>query len=171
MAHIIARDSSYQIFGDLPAQGTKAPDFSLVTVDLKDVSGANWLGLRKILNIFPSIDTPVCAESVIAFDRYAEKHDDVAMLMISADLPFAHDRFRKEHDLKHVTNLSAIRHAGFGENFGVLITEGPLEGLFARAVVVLDENNSVVYTQLVEDISKEPDYKTIFLSLGIELEE
>lgn len=171
MAQIIARESRYQIFGDLPPLGSKAPDFSLVTVDLKDVSGANWIGKRKILNILVSIDTSVCAKSVVTFDRYAEKHDDVAMLMISTDLPFAHDRFRKEHALKHVINLSALRNAGFGENFGVLITEGPFRGLFARAVIVLDENNSVVHTELVEDISREPDYEQVFRSLGIETDE
>jgi len=93
------------------------------------------------------------------------------MLMISVDLPFAHARFRKEHDLQRVVQLSAIRHAGFGENFGVQIAEGPLKGFFARAVVVIDENNSVVYTQLVEDVTEEPDYAAAFRSLAIEIED
>ncbi len=171
MAQIIARDTKHQLFGELPPVGSKAPDFSLVTVDFKDVTGANWLGKRKILNIMVSTDASTCANSVIAFDRYAEKLDDVAMLMISADLPFAHERFRKEHGLKHVTCLSSLRNAGFGKHFGVLITDGPLEGLFAQAVLVLDENNSVVYAELAEDVAQEPDYAAIFRSLGIELED
>ncbi|HEY5655559.1 MAG TPA: thiol peroxidase [Woeseiaceae bacterium] len=171
MSKITFKGSRYQLAGELPALGGKAPDFSLVTTELRDVSIDHWLNKRKILNVFLSVDLEVCAKSVIAFDRYAAAHDDLAMLMISVDLPFAHARFRKEHDLQQVTQLSAIRHAGFGENYGVQITEGPLKGFFARAVIVVDENNSVVYTELVEDVTEEPDYAAAFRSLAIDIEE
>lgn len=160
--------TQYEISGELPTIGSRAADVSLVNTDLRDMTLANWTGKRKILNIFPSIDTPVCAKSVIAFDKLSAGHDDLAMLMISYDLPFAHLRFREEHKLEHVVQLSAIRHAGFGDNYGVLIMEGPLAGMFARAVVVLDENDTVVHRELVEDISNEPDYAAALAALGIE---
>jgi len=168
MQNIIFNGSQYKISGSLPTVGSRAPDVSLVSTDLRDVTLADWMGKRKVLNIFPSIDTPICAKSVIAFDKLAEEHDDVAMLMISYDLPFAHKRFMTEQGLQRVTGLSAIRHAGFGDNYGVLISDGPLAGMFARAVVVLDENNTVVHSELVEDISNEPDYAAALSALGIE---
>jgi len=157
----------YETYGELPPIGSAAPDVSLVNTRLQDVSLANWLGLRKIMNIFPSIDTPVCAQSVITFDRIAKEHDDIAMLMISYDLPFAHARFQQQHSLDRVVGLSAIRHAGFGENYGVQIIEGPLAGMFSRAVVVMDENNTVVHREQIEDISNEPDYATALTALGV----
>lgn len=123
--------------------------------------------MRKVVNIFVSIDTDVCAKSVIEFDRLGEGLDDVAMLMVSYDLPFAHERFQEQHDLKNVIGLSAIRHAGFGENYGVQIVDGPLAGMFARAVVVLDENNTVVHQEHIEDISTEPNYSVAMRALGI----
>jgi thiol peroxidase len=144
---------------------------SLVNTDLQNVSFANWMGVRKVLNIFASIDRPVCAKSVIKFDGLAEEIGDIAMLMISYDLPFAHKRFQEEHGLSHVVGLSAIRHAGFGENYGVQIVDGPLAGMFGRAVVVLDENNTVVHVEQIEDISREPDYSAAFRALGIEIDE
>lgn len=167
MQHIIFDGTSYSTYGELPTVGSRAPDVSLVNTDLHDVSLANFMGKRKVLNIFPSIDTPVCAKSVIAFDRLSAGHEDLAMLMISYDLPFAHDRFLKLHDLTRVVGLSAIRHQGFGENYGVLITEGPLAGMFARAVVVLDENDTVVHQEQVENIAKEPNYAAAYKALGI----
>jgi thiol peroxidase len=162
--------SSYRTYGELPAVGSRAPDVSLVNTELQDVSLANWLGLRKVLNIFPSIDTPVCARSVVVFDRLAKSHDDIAMLMISYDLPFAHRRFLNEHHLTSVVGLSAIRHAGFGQNYGVQIIEGPLAGMFARAVVVLDENNTVVHNEQIADICNEPDYAAAYSALGIKID-
>ena len=168
MTKISYLGTSYQISGDLPTIGSRAGDVSLVNTDLRDMTLANWTGKRKVLNIFPSIDTPICAKSVIAFDKLSAGQDDLAMLMISYDLPFAHLRFREEHKLERVVQLSAIRHAGFGENYGVLITEGPLAGMFARAIVVLDENDTVVHRQLVEDIWNEPDYAAALAALGIE---
>ena len=171
MAKIHFEHASYQTHGDVPAVGSRAPDVSLVNTNLQNVSLANWTGLRKIMNIFVSIDTSVCAESVIKFERYAGDRDDLALLMVSYDLPFAHKRFREEHNLKRIVGLSAIRHAGFGENYGVLIIDGPLAGMFSRAVVVMDENNTVVHSEMIEDITTEPDYRAAFRALGIEIDE
>ena len=167
MAEIIFHGTSYRTYGELPAIGSRAPDVSLVNTKLQDVSLANFMGTRKVLNIFPSIDTPICAKSVVVFDKLAEDHDDVSMLMVSYDLPFAHARFSAENSLKHVVGLSAIRHAGFGENYGVQIMEGPLAGMFSRAVVVLDENNTVVHREQIPDIGHEPDYEAAYKALGI----
>jgi thiol peroxidase len=169
MHEIVFEGTSYRTHGELPAVGSRAPDVSLVNTRLQDVSLANFLGMRKVLNIFPSIDTPVCAKSVIVFNRLAKDYGDVAMLMVSYDLPFAHARFQKEHDLQNVIGLSAIRHAGFGENYGVQIEEGPLTGMFSRAVVVLDENNTVVHREQIPDIGNEPDYIAAYRALGIDI--
>lgn len=169
MQEIIYKGTSYRTHGELPAIGSRAPDVSLVNTQLQDVSLANFMGMRKILNIFPSIDTPVCAKSVIVFDKLAGRGDDVAMLMVSYDLPFAHSRFHHENALDNVVGLSAIRHAGFGENYGVQIEEGPLAGMFSRAVVVLDENNTVVYREQIADIGEEPDYIAAYKALGIDI--
>lgn len=170
MHSILFEDASYQTYGELPAIGSRAPDVSLVNTALQDVSLANFMGKRKVFNIFPSIDTPVCARSVIAFDKLSEGVEDVAMLMISYDLPFAHARFKEQHGLQRVIGLSAIRHAGFGENYGVQIVEGPLAGMFSRAVMVLDENNTVVYHEQIADISREPDYEATCKALGISVD-
>jgi thiol peroxidase len=167
MNSICFQGTRYRTYGELPSVGSRAPDVSLVNTELQDVSLANFMGLRKVLNIFPSIDTPVCAKSVIIFNRLAKQHEDVAMLMISYDLPFAHARFQAEHSLEHVTGLSSIRHAGFGENYGVQIVEGPLCGMFSRAVVVLDENNTVAHNEQIEDIGDEPNYSAAYHALGI----
>ncbi len=169
MQEIIFNGTRYRTHGDLPSLGSRAPDVSLVNTELQDVSLANFMGNRKILNIFPSIDTPVCAKSVVVFNQLAEDHDDVAMLMVSYDLPFAHARFQQENSLNNVVGLSAIRHAGFGENYGVQIVEGPLAGMFSRAVVVLDENNTVVHREQIADIGDEPDYVAAYKALGIEI--
>jgi thiol peroxidase len=171
VAKIQFEHASYRTSGDLPVAGSRAPDVSLVNTSLQNVSLANWMGMRKIMNIFVSIDTSVCAESVVKFERYAGEYDDLALLMISYDLPFAHQRFQKEHNLERVTGLSAIRHGGFGENYGVMIVDGPLAGMFSRAVVVLDENNTVVYSEMIEDITTEPNYGAAFRALGIEIDE
>lgn len=171
MGRISHKSASYRTHGDLPAIGSRAPDVSLVNTELQNVSFANWMGMRKVLNIFVSIDTQVCAESVKAFDKLASELGDVAMLMVSYDLPFAHKRFKEDNELENVIGLSAIRHAGFGENYGMQIIEGPFAGMFARAVVVLDENNTVVHRELVDDITNEPDYQAAFRALGIDIDE
>ena len=167
MATVRYEDSVWRTCGELPAVGSHAPDVSLVNTKLQDVTLANFMGKRKVFNIFVSIDRPICAKSVIEFDRYAEGHDDVAMLAVSYDLPFAHKRFQEEHDLHNMIGLSAIRHEGFGENYGVQIVDGPLAGMFSRAIVVLDENNTVVHREHIEDITSEPDYGAALRALGI----
>jgi thiol peroxidase len=169
MNEIIFNGTSYRTYGELPTIGSKAPDVSLVNTELQQVSMANYMGKRKVINIFPSIDTPVCARSVIVFNRLAAHAEDVEMLMVSYDLPFAHARFHKEHELQHVIGLSAIRHEGFGENYGVQIMEGPLKGMFSRAVVVLDENNTVVHREQIADIGDEPDYGAAYKALGFDV--
>lgn len=171
MPKIRFENVNYRLHGDLPAVGSRAPDVSLVDTALRNVSLANWTGMRKLMNVFVSVDTDVCADSVIKFDRYLADQEDIAPLMISYDLPFAHKRFREQNELKNVIGLSAIRHAGFGENYGVLIVEGPLAGMYARAVVVLDENNAVVYNEQIADIKTEPDYGAACRALGIEIDE
>lgn len=171
MAKIQHKNATYRTHGDLPTIGSHAPDVSLVNTKLQNVSFANFMGKRKVLNIFVSVDTDVCAKSVKEFDRLANETDDVAMLMVSYDLPFAHLRFLEENDLQNVIGLSAIRHAGFGENYGVQIIDGPFAGMFSRAVVVLDENNTVVHREHLEDITTEPDYRAAFRALGIEIDE
>lgn len=171
MATVKYENASYRTFGDLPAVGSRAPDLSLVNTKLQNASFANWLGMRKVMNIIVSIDTDVCARSVIEFDRRAEKLTDVAMLSVSYDLPFAYQRFQEQHNLKNIIGLSAIRHEGFGENYGVQIVDGPLEGMLSRAVVVLDENNTVVHQEHIDDISTEPNYDAALRALGINTDE
>jgi thiol peroxidase len=170
MHRISYEGKSYHTYGELPTVGSRAPDVSLVNTALQDVSLANWLGMRKVLNIFPSIDTPVCARSVIKFNRLAEHHQDIAMLMVSYDLPFAHLRFQANNNVDNVVGLSAIRHAGFGENYGVQIVEGPLAGMFSQAILVLDENNTVVHREQIEDLGNEPDYAEVYRALGISID-
>ena len=170
MNEIFYDGSSYRTYGKLPATGSRAPDLSLVDTELCNVSLANYGENRKILNIFPSIDTTVCARSVVKFDRLGEATDDVALLMVSYDLPFAHARFQREHELEHVVGLSAIRHEGFGENYGVQIIEGPMKGMFGRAVVVLDEHNTVVHTEQIRDLDREPDYLAACVALGVDVD-
>jgi thiol peroxidase len=171
MARIEYENVSYQTHGDLPTIGSRAPDVSLVNTSLQNVSLAKWPGMRKIMNILLSVDSAVSAQSVIEFDRLGKDLDDVAMLMVSYDLPFAHARFHEQHHLENIIGLSAIRHAGFGENYGVQIVDGPLAGMFARAIVVLDENNTVVHSEHIEDITAEPDYQSAFRALGINIDE
>ena len=170
VAKITFDSGDYRTHGELPAIGSRAPDIMLVNTKLQNVSLANWVGMRKIMNIFVSIDTTICAKSVVEFNRMGADLDDVALLMVSYDLPFAHKRFQEQHELQKVVGLSAIRHAGFGENYGVQIVEGPLAGMFSRAVIVIDENNTVVHREHIQDISTEPDYQAAFRALGIEVE-
>ena len=169
MGRVLYQGATYRTHGELPTVGSNAPDIMLVDTELRNVSFANWNGKRKIMSIFVSIDRPVCSKSVIEFDRLVAGHDDVVALMVSYDLPFAHARLQEQHHLENVVGLSAIRHAGFGENYGVLIMDGPLAGMFARAVVVIDENNTIVHTEQLEDISIEPDYEAAFRALGIDV--
>jgi len=145
--------------GELPAVGSKAPDFSLVSTELVDVKLANYAGKRKVLNIVPSLDTPTCAASTRKFNQKASHLDNTVVLVVSADLPFAQSRFCETEGLKDVIPLSTFR-SNFAEEYGVKIADTLLAGLTARAVVIIDENDQVTYTQLVNDVAQEPDYES-----------
>ncbi|MBL8471648.1 MAG: thiol peroxidase [Rhodocyclaceae bacterium] len=144
--------------GNFPQKGAQAPAFRLVGKGLEDVSLASFAGQRKILNIFPSIDTPTCAVSVRQFNARASVLANTVVLCISADLPFAQSRFCGAEGLNNVITLSTLRGAEFLRDYGVLLADGPMGGLAARAVVVLDENDKVIHSQLVPEIKTEPDY-------------
>jgi thiol peroxidase len=146
--------------GQVPKKGESAPAFSLVDKDLRDVTLAAFSGKRKVLNIFPSIDTPTCAMSVRQFNARANSLPNTVVLCVSADLPYAQARFCGAEGLDNVITLSTMRGRDFLENYGVAIADGPLAGLAARAVVVVDENDKVLYSELVKEIKTEPDYAT-----------
>jgi len=151
--------------GELPAVGSSAPDFHLVDGKLTDVHLADYRGKKKILNIVPSLDTPTCATSTRVFNEKVAGRDDVVVLVVSSDLPFAQGRFCGAEGLQHVIPLSLMRTRGFAKDYGVLITDGPLAGITARAVVVIDANDRVVYTQLVGEIADEPNYDAAMAAL------
>ncbi|SLM63551.1 MULTISPECIES: thiol peroxidase [Dickeya] len=146
------------VAGAFPAAGSKAPAFSLVAKDLSDVALSHYAGKRKVLNIFPSIDTGVCAASVRKFNQLASELENTVVLCISADLPFAQARFCGAEGLNNVVVLSTLRGASFQQDYGVAIADGALKGLTARAVVVLDENDNVLHSELVNEITNEPNY-------------
>lgn len=145
--------------GDLPKIGSKAPDFHLVDVGLKDVRLTDFAGKKKILNIVPSLDTGICAMSTKKFNDFAKTRSDVAALTISADLPFAQNRFCTAENIDTVKTLSMMRSRNFAKDYGVLMQDGPMAGICARSVVVLDENDKVLYTELVPEIATEPNYE------------
>ena len=151
--------------GSFPQKGQTAPAFSLVGNDLADVTLKGFSGKRKVLNIFPSIDTPTCATSVRKFNQSANDLANTVVLCISADLPFAAKRFCEAEGLQNVKTLSTFRNAAFAQDYGVAITSGPLAGVTARAVVVLDANDKVLYSQLVPEIKEEPDYAAALAAL------
>jgi thiol peroxidase len=165
MAKITLHGNAIHTNGDLPATGTQAPDFVLVDGDLNNVSLGNFRGKKKLLNIVPSLDTPVCATSTKRFNEAAKAKSDTVFLMISADLPFAMKRFCSTEGTGNVIPLSMMRSRTFAKDYGVLIEDGPLAGITARAVVVLDENNKVVYTELVPEIAQEPAYDKALAAL------
>ena len=158
MATVTLKGNPVDVAGTLPAVGTAAPAFTLTAGDLSDVGLAAFAGKKKILNIFPSVDTPTCATSVRKFNEKAAARDGVAVLWISADLPFAQKRFCGAEGIEGVANLSTFRNPGFAEAYGVKLASGPLAGLTARAVVVLDENDQVLHSELVAEIADEPNY-------------
>ncbi|MDE2881565.1 MAG: thiol peroxidase [Acidobacteriota bacterium] len=158
MATVTLGGTPFAISGDLPAAGDAAPDFTLTGGDLGDISLGNYAGQRLILNIFPSVDTPVCAASVRRFNEEAAALDGVSVLCVSRDLPFAHGRFCAAENIEAVSCASEMRDGSFGDAYGLRITEGPLGGLLARAVVVVDGDGQVRYSQLVPEIKEEPDY-------------
>ncbi len=165
MAQITLKGDPINTNGELPAVGSTAPAFQLTTADLDDVGLDNYPGKKKLLNIVPSLDTPVCATSTHKFNEAAKGRDDVVMLIIAADLPFAMGRFCTGEKLDNVIPLSMMRDKNFAKDYGVLIQDGPLAGITARAVVVLDENDKVVYTEMVPEIAQEPDYDKALAAL------
>ncbi|TVQ39569.1 MAG: thiol peroxidase [Spirochaetaceae bacterium] len=159
MATITVKGTPTQTIGELPARGTKAPDFVLTRADLSDVGLGDFAGKKKVLNIVTSLDTSTCAVSAKRFDEAVKTMPDTVILTISNDLPFAQNRFCSAESVDNVITLSQLRNRDFGVNYGVAITDGPLAGLLARSVVVLDADDTVVYTQQVSENSQEPDYE------------
>ncbi len=165
MATVTLKGNPIETSGQLPAVGAKAPDFKLVAEDLQDVSLASYAGKRKILNIVPSLDTSVCATSARKFNEKVKELKNTQVLVVSADLPFASERFRSNEGLKEIVTLSMMRSKDFARDYGVLMTSGPLAGLCARAVVVVDEADKVIYTELVPEIVREPDYDKVLAAV------
>lgn len=161
MATVNFKGNPVNINGQLPAVGSQAPDFKLVGASLNEISLADFKGKKLILNIFPSIDTGVCAASVRNFNKYAAENGTV-VLCVSKDLPFASSRFCGAEGLENVITASDFRYNNFATDYGVLMTDGPLQGLIARSVVAIDENGKVVYTELVPEIVEEPSYNVKF---------
>jgi thiol peroxidase len=159
MAEVTLRGKPVHTVGELPPVGSKAPDFLLTKGDLTDVTLKDFSGKKKILNIVPSLDTAVCAQSARRFNESAVKVPDTVILTISRDLPFAQKRFCEAEKISGVITLSELRNREFGKRYGVEMIDGPLAGLLARSVVVLDKEDRVIYTELVPEIAQEPDYE------------
>lgn len=166
MTTIKLKGNTIHTVGELPAKGSQAPEFSLTKTDLSETSLSNFKGKTIVLNIFPSLDTGVCAASVKKFNETAAKFNHVQILCISADLPFAHNRFCENNQISHVTTLSTFRHPEFGTAYGVTIQDGPLKGLTSRAIVVIDEAGKVSYTEQVPEITQEPNYDAVLAHLN-----
>lgn len=166
MATITLKGNAIATVGELPAAGSKAPGFNLTRTDLSACTLADFPGKTVVLNIFPSIDTAVCAASVRKFNEMAGNKKDTVVLCVSADLPFAHNRFCEADGLKNVIPCSVFRSAEFGRDYGVTIISGPIAGLLSRAVVIIDPEGKVKYTQQVPEITQEPDYEKALAQLG-----
>ena len=160
MATITLKGNPVHTVGTLPEKGSIAPDFILVKTDLSEIRLSDYKGKKVNLNIFPSLDTSTCAASVRRFNKEAQDLDNTIVLCISMDLPFAHSRFCTSEGLEKVVNASAFRSPEFGQDYGVLFTDGPLKGLLSRAVVIVDEEGKVIYTEQVPEIVNEPDYSS-----------
>ncbi len=161
MTDIIVKGKKTKVKGYLPEVGSKASEFKLTRNDLGDVSLVDFKGKNIILNIFPSIDTPVCAASVRRFNTEAAKIKDTVVLCVSMDLPFAHGRFCAAEGIENVISASAFRSPDFIQNYGLIIDEGPVKGLFARYVVAIDSTGTIVYSEACQDLSGEPDYDDV----------
>ena len=161
MATITRKGVEIETIGMLPEVGTMAPEFTLVKTDLSDCSLKDFTGNRVVLNIFPSIDTPTCAASVRRFNQEAAAMGSSVVLCISPDLPFAHKRFCEVENIENVIPLSTFRYPQFGERYGVTLTTTVRTGLLARAIVVIDETGSILHTELVPELTQEPDYAAV----------
>jgi len=166
MATITLKGTPIETIGDLPKVGEKAPAFTLTKRDLSETTLDDFAGKRIVLNIFPSIDTQVCATSVRRFNVEAAKLENSVVLCVSADLPFAHERFCGAEGIDDVLLLSSFRSEAFGKDYGVKITSGPLTGLMSRAVVIIDESVKVIYTEQVPEIVQEPNYEAALAALS-----
>jgi len=168
MAETALKGTPVSLAGEIPRPGAMAPDFRLVGKDLSDVGLKDHIGKTVVLNVFPSIDTEVCAKSVRKFNEEIANFDNAVVICVSADLPFAHGRFCGAEGLDHVITASTFRSPDFGETYGLRMVDGPLADLMARAVLVIDGQGKVVYSQLVPDIAQEPDYDTALACLSNE---
>jgi len=165
MSNVTLKGNPVELEGSLPKIGSSAPSFTLVDKALQDVTLDTFAGKRKVLNVFPSVDTPTCAMSVRAFNKHASSLENTIVLNISADLPFAQTRFCAAEGLENVQNLSTMRGREFLKNYGLLINSTKLAGLASRAVIVLDESNTVKYVELVGEIANEPNYEAALAAL------
>ena len=166
MSTVTLEGNPVNVEGHFPQPGEKAHSFMLVDKDLNDVALSHFKGKRKVLSIVPSLDTPTCAQSTLVFNQQAASLANTVVIVISSDLPFAQARFCGAQGIENVITLSTLRGRDFHRDYGVLITEHPLTGLTARAVIVLDENDTVIYSQLVPEISDEPDYDAALAALN-----
>jgi thiol peroxidase len=166
MAQTALKGNPVTLAGDMPTVGSQAPDFKLVAGDLSDKTLADFAGKKILMNIVPSLDTAVCATSTRKFNESFTGRDDAVCLVISADLPFASGRFCSTEGLENVHALSMMRSRNFGKDYGVLMDDGPLAGITARAVVVVDAAGKVLYTELVPEITQEPSYDAALAALG-----
>ena len=165
MANITFKGNPVQTSGELPVKGASAPDFTLVNRDLSETKLSDFKGKNVVLNIFPSLDTGTCAASVRRFNKEAASLDNTVVLGISADLPFAAGRFCSAEGIENVITLSTFRDNDFGKDYGLVMNNGPLRGLLARAVVVIDSEGKVLHTELVSEIAQEPDYQSAINSI------
>lgn len=166
MSKITLKGNEINTIGVLPAIGAKAPGFELTKTDLSNATLSDYKGKKVVLNIFPSLDTSVCANSVRVFNQEAAKLDNVKVLCISKDLPFAHSRFCETEGIENVENLSELRNIEFGKDYGVTIVDGPLAALFSRAIVIVDEEGKVIYIEQVPEITQDPDFDKALAALG-----
>ena len=166
MAEFKLQGNTFNTVGDLPEVGAAAPDFSLTRTDLTEITLGDLKGQRIVLNVFPSLDTDVCAASVRRFNEVAQGMEDTYVLCASMDLPFAHKRFCGAEGLEAVVSVSDFRTGAFGDAYGVKIVDGPLAGLLARSVLIIDESGKVIYTELVPETAQEPDYDAALAHLG-----
>lgn len=167
MTDFTLNGETYHTVGDLPKVGSKAPDFTLTKTDLGEVHLQNYAGTRLLLNIFPSMDTPVCAKAVRHFNDMANENPNTLFICISADLPFAQKRFCEAQGITNLFPASVFRHPQFGNVYGLSIADGPLSGLLARAILIINEQAIIEYAQFVKEISDEPDYDAIRKALAV----
>jgi len=166
MATITLKGNPINTIGNLPEIGSMAPDFNLTTTDLSDISLKNFAGKRIVLNIFPSLDTGICAMSVRTFNAKVGSLDNAVIICVSLDTPFAHKRFCTTEGLDNVISAAELRDRNFGIDYGVRIIDGPMAGLFSRAVVVVDTDGRVIYAEQVPEIVQEPNYEAALSVLG-----